>query len=208
MQKLYRTPNTVNSVVGVRTAAGVFETTPIYEFSFTQIPVNVLWSISKPNIYPFTVVMGLKTADYTNYDRQSWKMHVVLESTYSIHAKREGEIKFQLDIMDVCWQLPLTTFNIKSATQEYDIWKSHQIAHELMLDQWGDYCTGSSYTLEYVSGPKLLPGGNPLLININQYYADKTKYNTLPWTANADPYLEGIIPDISWEGTHTVRFIA
>jgi hypothetical protein len=113
MQKLYRTPNTVN---GVRTAAGVFETTPIYEFSFTQIPVNVLWSISRPNIYPFTVVMGLKTADYTNYDRQILKMHVVLESTYSIHAKREGEIKFQLDIMDVCWQLPLTTFNIKSAT--------------------------------------------------------------------------------------------
>ncbi len=78
--------------------------------------------------------MGLTTSDKTNYDRQSWALHVVLESTYSTHANREGEIKFKLDIMDVCWQLPLTTFNIKSQTQEYDIWKSHQIAHELMLD--------------------------------------------------------------------------
>jgi hypothetical protein len=60
--------------------------------------------------------MGLTTSDKTNYDRQSWALHVVLESTYSTHANREGEIKFKLDIMDVCWQLPLTTFNKPRST--------------------------------------------------------------------------------------------
>jgi len=35
-----------------------------------------------------------------------------------------------------------------------------------MLDQWGDYCTGSSYSLEYVSGPKLLSGGSAATINL------------------------------------------
>jgi len=90
MQKLYRTPDTVNGVVGVRTAHDISPTTPIYEYSFTQIPVDVLWSVTKPIRYPFEVIMGLKTADFENYDRQSWKMHVVLESTHSLHAKREG----------------------------------------------------------------------------------------------------------------------
>jgi len=76
-----------------------------------------------------------------------------------------------------------------------------------MLDQWGDYCTGSSYSLEYISGPKLPPGGNPATINLMQLYADKNKYNTSGFFA-ADPYFEGVIPDISWEGAHTVRIVA
>ena len=95
MQKLYRTPYSgTPPVAGTRTLTGTFERTPIYQYDFTQIPTNVLWSTSKPSVYPFTVTMGLKTTDYTNYDRQSWALSVVLESTYSITAKREGEIKF------------------------------------------------------------------------------------------------------------------
>lgn len=56
-----------------------------------------------------------------------------------------------------------------------------------MLDTWNDYCTGSSYTLQYVSGPKLPAGGDPLSININAFYTDVTKYNTAGLAV--DPYL-------------------
>lgn len=137
--KLYRT------ISGIRTLAGVFETTPIYQFSFTPIPVNVEWSVTKPGIWPFTATMALQTADYANYDLQNWLLSVVLESSYSKSAKREGEIKFLLEIKDVCWDFPLSAFALKSATQIYDIWIPHQIAHDYLLDVWSDYCTGSSY---------------------------------------------------------------
>jgi hypothetical protein len=56
-----------------------------------------------------------------------------------------------------------------------------------MLDSWNDYCTGSSYSLEYISGPMLPAGGNPASININQFYTDVTQYNT-PGLVG-DPYL-------------------
>jgi len=168
--------------------------------------VNVEWSVTKPGIWPFTATMALQTADYANYDLQNWPLSVVLESTYSKSAKREGEIKFLLEIKDVCWDLPLSAFALKSATQIYDIWIPHQIAHDYLLDVWSDYCTGSSYSLMYVSGPKLPTGADPLVLNINQYYTDVTKYNT-PGLA-VDPYLQGTIPDLTWEGDHTVRIVA
>lgn len=59
MQKIYRTP-----VGGPRTALvdGGYERTPIYQYDFTQIPTDVLWSISRPTIYPFQATMSLKTA--------------------------------------------------------------------------------------------------------------------------------------------------
>lgn len=75
------------------------------------------------------------------------------------------------------------------------------------MDSWNDYCLGSSYKLQYVSGPKLLAGDDPLTIDINQFYTDKTKYNT-PGFASPDPYLEGTIPDLTWEGLHTVKIVA
>jgi hypothetical protein len=109
--------------------------------------------------------------------------------------------------MDVCWQLPLTAFDITSATQTYDIWATHQIEHAYLFDQWGDYCTGSSYTLAYVSGPKLAAGGDPTKIDINKLYKDRNKYNEAAYPLNK-PVLEGVIPDITWEGVHTVRIVA
>ena len=75
-----------------------------------------------------------------------------------------------------------------------------------MLDIWNDYCTGSSYSLQYVSGPMLLNGLDPLTINIGAFYTDVTKYNT-PGLA-VDPYLAATIPDLIWEGTHTVQLVA
>jgi len=75
-----------------------------------------------------------------------------------------------------------------------------------MQGDWGDYCTGSSYKLEYVSGPKLPEGGDPLSIDINTFYSDVNKYNTPSATGN--PKFSGTLLDLSWEGTHTVRIIA
>ena len=75
-----------------------------------------------------------------------------------------------------------------------------------MIDPWNDYCTGSSYSLQYVSGPKLPAGGDPLTVNIGAFYTDVTKYNT-PGLA-VDPYLAGTIPDLTWEGTHNVQLVA
>jgi hypothetical protein len=102
-----------------------FETVPIYEFSFTPIPINVEWPITKPGIWPFTATMKLTTIDYANYDLQNWSLSVVLESTYSSAALKEGEIKFNLEIKDVCWDLPLSAFSLTSVTQVYNIWVSH-----------------------------------------------------------------------------------
>jgi hypothetical protein len=75
-----------------------------------------------------------------------------------------------------------------------------------MIDSWSDYCTGSSYSLQYVSGPLLAPGGDPLTVNMNQFYSDFTQYNTPSLTGL--PYLEGVVTDFSWVGTHTVQLVA
>lgn len=77
-----------------------------------------------------------------------------------------------------------------------------------MQGAWGDYCTGSSYTLEYVSGP-MNPDNiaDPLTIDINRFYSDKNQYNTAGFSASS-PYFIGNIPDISWEGTHKIRIVA
>ena len=73
--KLYKTlltPSVASSAIytesGARFDTSVYERTPIYQFDFTTIPVNVLWSITKLTILPFKVTMSLTTVDYT-YDR-------------------------------------------------------------------------------------------------------------------------------------------
>ena len=112
MQKLYRTP-----VGGTRTLTGTYERTPIYQFDFWQIPLNVLWPTTKATAGydPFVVYIALRTSDYS-LDLQSWALTVVLESTQSTHANREGAINFTLDLKDVCWDLPLTGGTPQSAT--------------------------------------------------------------------------------------------
>jgi hypothetical protein len=172
MQKLYRTP-----LGGTRTPVTSFETTPIFQFDFTQIPLNVLWTTTKattPGYDPFSVTMSLTTSDYTTYDLQSWALSVVLESTRSTSANKEGVINFKLDFKDVCWDLPLTGGTVQNPTQVQDIWALHQLTLTYLMDSWNDYCQGSSYKIQYVSGPKLPVGGDPLTININAFYTDKT----------------------------------
>jgi len=127
VQKLYRTP-----VGGTRTITGAFERTPIFRFDFTSIPLNIRWPVSQAaytgtvwGYVPFTVDMQLTTADYANYDLQTWALSVVMESVQSKSASKEGAINFNLEIKDVCWDLPLTNFNTVSATQTYTIWQSH-----------------------------------------------------------------------------------
>jgi len=151
--------------------------------------------------------MSLRTADYT-LDQQSWALSVVLESTFSTHANREAPVNFTLQLRDVCWDLPYTTFNAVQSFFVFDIWSTHSLQHDLLIMQgsWGDYCTGSSYRLEYVSGPKLPSGGDPLTVDINSFYADKTSYNT-PGLSGL-PYFQGTQQDVSWEGIHTVRIKA
>jgi len=54
--------------------------------------------------------MSLRTADYT-LDLQNWALSVVLESTYSTHANREKPVNFTLQLRDICWDLPYTSFD-------------------------------------------------------------------------------------------------
>ena len=79
-----------------------------------------------------------------------------------------------MDIKDVCWDLPLTGGTVQNPTQVQDIWALHQLTLTYLMDSWNDYCQGSSYKIQYVSGPKLPVGGDPLTININAFYTDKT----------------------------------
>lgn len=113
--------------------------------------------------------MSLTTADYTNYDLQSWSLQVVMESKQSRSAKREGQINFTLDLRDICWDLPYTDHNVLGLPLTFKIWEQHSFSHNnmIMVSPWNDYCTGSSYKLEYVSGPLTLTGANPLTIDIN-----------------------------------------
>ena len=152
--------------------------------------------------------MSLTTSDYANYDLSSWSLQVVMESKQSVSAKREAKINFTLDLRDICWDLPYTDFSVITTPLSFKIWQQHQFSHNnmVMVAPWNDYCTGSSYSLEYVSGPMLKSGQDPLTVNINQYYVDKNKYNTAGFSA--DPYFIGTIPDLVWEGTHTVRIVA
>jgi hypothetical protein len=46
-----------------------------------------------------------------------------------------------------------------------------------MDDSWTDYCTGSSYKLEYVSGSKLAVGALPSTVDMMALYIDKNKFN-------------------------------
>jgi acetone carboxylase gamma subunit len=46
-----------------------------------------------------------------------------------------------------------------------------------MDDSWTDYCTGSSYKLEYVSVSKLVAGALPSTINMMSMYVDKNRFN-------------------------------
>jgi hypothetical protein len=66
---LYRVPT-----VGSRFVTGSFERTPIYQFDFTPIPIDVLWPITKAWIWPFTVEMSLLTSDYDTYDLSDWSI--------------------------------------------------------------------------------------------------------------------------------------
>jgi hypothetical protein len=108
----------------------------------------------------------VSTTDYS-YDLSNWDLVVVLESTYSTDLAREGVIEFSLELRNICWDLPYTDFNVPTGVpQIYPLWVSHQIHHAymLMISPWGDYCGGSTYTLEYVSGPKLGdPAGHDIM---------------------------------------------
>jgi hypothetical protein len=75
-----------------------------------------------------------------------------------------------------------------------------------MDDSWTNYCTGSSYKLEYVSGSKLAAGALPSTVDMMAIYFDKNKFNTSGLTGNA--FFAGKIPDISWEGVHIMRIVA
>ena len=44
-------------------------------------------------------------------------------------------------------------------------------------DSWTEYCTGSSYKLEYVSGSKLAVGALPSTVDMMALYIDKNKFN-------------------------------
>lgn len=72
-----------------------------------------------------------------------------------------------------------------------------------MFGPWGDYCGGSTYSLEYVSGPMLpYEGADPKLVDINKFYTDHN--------VNPNPYLEGAVNGddwLSWEGYHMVRIV-
>ncbi len=48
-----------------------------------------------------------------------------------------------------------------------------------MDDSWTEYCVGSSYKLEYVSGSKLAVGALPSPVEMMTIYIDKNKFNTL-----------------------------
>jgi len=75
-----------------------------------------------------------------------------------------------------------------------------------MDDLWTNYCIGSSYKLEYVSGSKLAAGALPSTVDMMAIYRDENKFNTSGLTGNA--FFAGKIPDISWEGVHTMRIVA
>ena len=85
------------------------------QYDFTPIPTNIFWSVTEQTILPFTATLSVMTTDY-KYDLESWDLTVVLESTYSSSAQREGQINFTLDLKDVCWDLPYTSFSVQDPT--------------------------------------------------------------------------------------------
>jgi len=152
---------------------------------------------------------------------------LVLTSVHSLAAQssvpngKEGRkriISFNLQLRDVCWDLPTTTFNanpVTPANLEHWLLYDHIIQHDYLQmtstpSPWNDYCGGSSYTLEYVDGPRLdlTPNPDPLLININQFYTDNNVNNP----SSDEPNFDGAIGlSVDWkllEGVHTVRIRA
>ena len=91
------------------------------------------------------------TSDYS-LDLQSWDLHITLESVHSTHANRAASDDFNLQLKDVCWDLPLTA-PVATGSFTVDLWSTHQLTFSAMNTPWGDYCGGFTYTVEYVTGP-------------------------------------------------------
>lgn len=87
---------------------------------------------------------------------------MVLSSTESTHANREGSVDFTLDLKDVCWDLPLTAPALSAGNTDdgadtdlvYDCYQNtdNTFVITAMNTQWNDYCEGFSYTIVYVDG--------------------------------------------------------
>jgi hypothetical protein len=169
---------------------GMYERGPLVEYSFPLIPVwQLYWQVTKhvqlfdenhDGDHRYTAHLVLTTDNYWDYDmgedNGSWDLLVVLESEQSVHANREGIVTFNLQLRDVCWDLPTTSIDILGNDPTHYLLFTNTIPHGYlkMISPWRDYCGGSTYTLEYLAGTKLdmMPNTDPSEIDINQFYVD------------------------------------
>ena len=120
-----------------------------------------------------------------------------MESTHSTHANRAASGDFNLELKDVCWDLPLSAPAANPTTFTYDLWSTHQLTFTAMDTQWGDYCGGFTYAVEYVTGDLYTGAAGETLPDFASVYTHTL--DTL--------YVEGLPTDTTWVGTHTLRIV-
>ena len=76
-------------------------------------------------IYADDAIVNVVTTDYT-LDLESWDLHITLESVHSTHANRAASDDFNLQLKDVCWDLPLTAPVATPGSFNVDLWSTHQ----------------------------------------------------------------------------------
>ena len=148
------------------------------------------------SILPFDAIVNVVTQDYT-LDLESWDLHVTLESVYSTHANRAASDDFNLQLKDVCWDLPLAAAPAAPGNFNEKLWSTHRLTFSAMNTQWNDYCGGFTYRVEYVTGP-LYTG---LVGEVKPDFA-------AVYTHTLDTlYVEGTPTDTDWVGVHTLKIV-
>ena len=60
--------------------------------STETIPVDTPWFMQYTTFDPFDAVVRVQNTDIDTYDLQQWAVNVVMASTQSTHANREGDV--------------------------------------------------------------------------------------------------------------------
>ena len=151
------------------------------------------------SILDFDARVNVVNIDYS-LDLESWDLNIAMESEHSTDSQRVASDDFNLQLKDVCWDLPRTAPVAKS-NFVFDLYSTHQLTFTGMTfttSTWiDDYCAGFTYSVEYVTGPLYTGAIGETLPDFAAVYTHTL--DTL--------YVEGLPTDSTWVGTHTLKFI-
>ena len=107
----------------------------------------------------------------------------------------DGIYQFDITFKDPCWDATLTP-SVMASMFTWDLWQAESMTATAMINaEYGINCGGFTYELEYVSGPLIAAGIDPL-----------TVYTLVESGGSGGPVVLSGTPVLwSWLGDHTYR---